>query len=532
VESVRADLAAIVKAGAGDREALVEAFAAGRAAEAMEAVKRFRNPELRPLFHRLLAHDDWRVVHRALFALEHYGDATALPKAWALLSHAEARLREKAAIACLVLWDPKALPEKNPGAALAALKAKEGNLHVRGCLEALEARARGKLPVEKVHDEPTVTLDDGLLVAPFLEGMENARKVAPGVTLKGTSKQGGGSAMKLPVAPRWTTPVLGQGSEEVSGVSLQPFANLRANGTVYHTGQDVGACLDGAGFYAAADGIVKFVHTGSDMGTLVCVEHRVAAKELATFVYMHGGSHVFVKAGDRVAPGQLLTLMGMGYSFENGGHFAHLHLGIYPGPFQVTHNFGYRAVAAGLADWHDPAVVLPLWIERTQAAAGDLEPLVPALAAAVEPLRARAYAKALAALGGATGLDDAAKADAERVRKAIEGAGPACVERAKAHRAKGYPGAARGILAAGAAELAGVPGGDAPAAEGAAWDKDPSFAKDLKAEAAFDDAVEKEAALGAKGATKAKALWADLLEHYGDTCLGDRIRARASPPPR
>jgi hypothetical protein len=54
--------------------------------------------------------------------------------------------------------------------------------------------------------------------------------------------------------------------------------------------------------------------------------------------------------------------MGLGYSIENGGHFAHLHLGLYPGPFQVTHNYGYKPAKDGLADWIDPAKALKEWI--------------------------------------------------------------------------------------------------------------------------------------------------------------------------
>jgi murein DD-endopeptidase MepM/ murein hydrolase activator NlpD len=65
-----------------------------------------------------------------------------------------------------------------------------------------------------------------------------------------------------------------------------------------------------------------------------------------------------VKAGDRVAAGQLLGSMGLGFSFENGGHFAHLHFGVYPGPFQPRHNYGYKPASEGLSDWIDPAAFL------------------------------------------------------------------------------------------------------------------------------------------------------------------------------
>ena len=487
VESVRADLLGIVRATAAERPAKIDAFVALRAAETMEAVKRFRNPELRPLFHALLAHEDWHVAHRALLALERYGDGDALATAWRLLDHAEPRLREKAAITCLVLWDEGGGKPgvKDPAADVVARLAAEGDPHVRACLKALEARVAKKLRIEKMNEEVRVKDADGLLWTPFLEGMDKGKSVAPGATLKSDARQGGGSAMKLPVARRFTTPILGYGREEVSGTSLQPFANLR-NGTVYHTGQDVGACLDGAGFYACAEGIVKLVHSGSDMGTLIVLEHHVAEKEVATLLYMHGGDTVFVKAGDRVEAGHLLGSMGTGYSFENGGHYAHLHFGAYPGPFSMTHNYGYRNVAVGLRDWFDPAVVLPDWIDRTRPPADDPGTVARAARPVAALVREGRYADALRAADTAlasSDLDEAARADLERMKASVTGAG----------------------------------------------DADPAFRKDVKAEARFRAALETEGGLVAKkDFAKLKALWEAVLADFGDTSLADRVKAKVA----
>ena len=68
---------------------------------------------------------------------------------------------------------------------------------------------------------------------------------------------------------------------------------------------DVGASLDGAGYYAPADGVVKLVHSGSDMGTLIVVQHHLGNKATVNGVYMHGGDTVFVKAGERVTCGSV-----------------------------------------------------------------------------------------------------------------------------------------------------------------------------------------------------------------------------------
>ena len=73
-EAVAGDLAAIVAASDDARPAVIAEFVEKRAPVTIEAVKRFRNPELRDLFRALLATDDWKLQHRALLALEHYED--------------------------------------------------------------------------------------------------------------------------------------------------------------------------------------------------------------------------------------------------------------------------------------------------------------------------------------------------------------------------------------------------------------------------------------------------------------------------
>jgi hypothetical protein len=532
-ESVKADLLAIVKAAEADRARVASEFAQGKAADGIEAVKRFRNPELRPLFHALLDHADWHVVHRALLALERMEDGTVVPRAFALLAHEEPRLREKAAITCLRLW-AKAGKSAPAGAAARVdeLLVAEGDPHVRSCLETLAAHLQKKATVERVSDEVRVTTPEGLIWTPFLDGMDKAGTVAPGVTLKPVMRTGGGSAARLAVAKRWTTPLLGFRREEVEGTSLQPFANLRNEGRTYHTGLDVGACLDGAGLYACAEGVVRLVHTGSDMGTLIVLEHHVSEHEVATLLYMHASDVVFVKAGEVVPAGQLLGSMGVGYSFENGGHFAHLHFGTYPGPFSATHNYGYKPVSAGLRDWFDPVVVIPDWIDRTRPPVDDPGSLPPALRDLGRLLRDGSYAKALADLdakiaGGA--LDEPARAAADRVRASLTDAGAAVVARAKAQREKGYPTAARAILARVGTSLAGVPGGDEPGKTLAAWDSDPAFKKDLAAEARFEKAlVAEEGLVAKKDPVKLRALWQDLSKDLADTALAPRVAAKVA----
>ena len=534
IDSVRGDLAAIVKAAPAARTGLVAAFVRERGLAGIEAVKRFRNPELKELLVALLGHDDWRVKHRALFALEYYGDPAVLAQAWPLMKADVPRLREKAAITCIKLWDAKAGAAAAGGdaaAAVAALLRSETDDHVRSCLDALADRIAGKLKPERTYTEFLRADPDGLRWTPFLEGMDKAAQVAPGYAKKGVSKGGGGDASKLGPSPRWTTPLLGQPDEEVKGTSLQPFANLRSNGTVHHTGLDVGACLDGAGFYAAADGYVRWVMSGSDMGTLFVLQHSTDGNETVNAVYMHGGDTAFVTGGDKVRAGQLIGTMGMSYSIENGGHFAHLHYGLYPGNFSETHNYGYKPVSAGLADWIDPAKFLPFWVERTRPLVGALRPVDAALAKAASAVRDGALGRAwteASKVAERADASDAQKADAAYVQAQIAAGAEEAGRRATAQRDAGWPASALSLLQRAAADMKNVPAAARLAADAAQWAKDPAFVRALKAETAFDLASAKAAKMAEKKepADKVRAVFEDLLRDFGDTSLKARIDER------
>lgn len=519
VSGVRTELAAIVRATPADRPRLIEEFAARRGLDWVEGWKRFRNPELKDLFVKLLDHEDWHVVHRALYALEYFADTSIAARAWSLLKHPQRRMRERAAIACIKLW-----PGGAPPGDLEALLRREEDFHVLRCLEALRLRVQGKLKLERVSEEFRVTGADGLVETPFLSGMDQAPKVAPGYAAKPVARQGKGGADRLSPAARWCWPLLGWGEEEVAGVSLQPFANLRADGTVYHTGTDVGSCIEGAGFFAAAEGVVKLVHTGSDMGTLLVVEHNAGGTP-ACAVYMHGGDTVFVEAGDKVACGQLLGTMGMGFSIENGGHFAHLHFGLYPGAFSMTHNYGYKPVKAGLADWYDPAKTLPGWMERTRPLVADLhgvaKPLERAAALAAKGEIGRAHAEALAVRDGAEPGGEV-HVDALYLLSELERAPENGVARAKAVLAAGHPSEALKELKECGARLKGLPGAEAIQQTLSAWEADPLVAKALKGESKVDAAERRAARL--KDPAEAKAIFEALLKELGDTCLAARLQ--------
>jgi hypothetical protein len=530
---VRAPLAAIVRATPAERPRMTEAFL-DSAAEDIEAVKRFRNPELAPLFRRLLSHADWRVAHRALSALERFPDPETAPEAWRLLGHPTARLREKAAIACVVLWDPERPPPvANPAEVAARTAAEEGDPHVRACLRALEDRIAGRLTVDRLADEVRVRTADGLLWTPFLDGMASASDIAPGRVPIPAARLETGAPVDPPIAERWTPPLLRFGEGDPPG--MQPYGNLRNDGRTVHTGLDVGGFLDGAGLYACADGVVRMVNSGTDTGTLVVVEHRPSEHERATVLFMHAAQVVFVRVGDTVRSGRLLASLGLGYSFENGGHFTHLHLGIYPGAFRPGHNYGYRPAVDGLADWHDPRGFLDGWIDRTRPPVEDFGPVGAVLRPAVALVRDGRYAAALAevdALLGRDGLDAQDQDDAESLRERLRAAGSSLVARAQAQRARGYPKEARAMLGRRPALLLGLPGSDLPSRAAAAWDADPQFARESSAQGRFERALAEEATLLARGDLSGlRVLWGKVSSDLAGTPIALRAAARATPFP-
>ncbi|MFV1958472.1 MAG: HEAT repeat domain-containing protein [Planctomycetota bacterium] len=522
LHDVQKDLLPMLRADEAERAVRIDKFVRRSAEGAIEALKRFRNPEFLDLFDALLDHRDWHVQHRALLVLEHTWDPAAMPRAWALLDSPEPRLREKAAITCIRLFDGS-----RSAADVDALLAREEDFYVREALLALKHRAEGTLPVERLGREVVVTVEGGLLLTPFLQAFDRLDEVAPGSKPAQVRHVGQARRGRRQVADRWVAPLLGYGEEEVVGAPLQPFGNLQADGNVYHVGEDVGACLDGAGFYAPAAGVVRMIQAGSDRGTVIVLEHELRSGKRVCSVLMHGGDTVFVEAGERVHAGQLLTSMGLSYSIENGGHFAHLHLGFYPGPFQVTRDQGDQPVKDGLADWYDPQEFLPAWIERTRPIVEVLRPLAPALASAAKRLAREefgpAYGLTRKVLDEA-GTDEAAKRDATWLLQELEDAPDRAGRRARAWRKAGFPGEALRVLETYVTRCRGIPDVAALEETIAVWKEESGFQKALKGEARVAAAEKKSAR--AKDPSRMRSTWEKLARAFGDTCLAPRIESQ------
>lgn len=518
LQDVEKDLLWMVEAPDDERPDRIARFAEKSARGAIEALKRSRDPALLPLFVTLLDHDDWRVVHRALLVLEHYWDPSAFPRAWMLLEHPERRVREKAAIACIKLWDGSRAPE-----AIDALLAEEEDLHVRRCLEALRRRAEGGLPTVRVHREVVEKQENGLLRVPFV-GDDDAHAVSAS-GLEPFSKTGR-SGKRLEEADVWTGPLLGYGEAAVVGGPMEPFGSLTPDGARLHVGQDLGACLDGAGIYAPAAGIVRHIESGFEGGTVIALEHALDRHDRVTTVLLHGGDTVFVDVGDRVAPAQLLTTVGLSWSPENGGHVAHVHVGIHEGSYVPPTGFdGDVPAGEGPGGWMDPEAFLPSWIERTRPLVAVRHRLDPAFEAAQRAIDrgdiGNAYDRARRVLKEASDL--AVREEGEWLLGRLETAPQTLVERARAWLRAGFPARALEELEQGKRRLSSLPDASILDEEMRSWRADTELDRALEGEKEVEK-LEKRTAR-ARDPSKLRDEWEALDRAYGDTAVAPRIHA-------
>ncbi len=466
LDAVEEDLARILAAAPDDRPRLVEAFVERHGSERIEAIKRFRGPDLNDVFVALLEHPDWHVRHRALLALE--SCPPEIDAIWPLLTHPHRRLRERAAITLIRVWDGR-----KSSADFEGIVANEEDFHVRQCFSALARRMEGTLPLVVLHQEEALGGRGGLSIVPYKNIVD--RWAAEPRVGKGPP----------PFATQWTWPLLGWGEEEIPDAPLAAFGEG-------HPGVDKGACLDGAGIYAAAAGVVRSLSSDA-----IVLEHQVARKDPILATYLHASATVLVEPGERVACGQLLGTLGLGFSVENGGVFAHLEYRIGPpGP---------------PPSFRDAERFLALLVDRTAPLVPPLRPLHASLRSATREIEREEYGKAEAL---ATRARDAAEpggeahADAVFLLGLLAGVPAKGIARARRLRDAGYPGDALRDLEALAARCDG-----AVEAEIDAWRKDPLFAKALKGEPRVE-ALERrpEADLSRR-----------LLAEYGDTCLRPRI---------
>jgi len=90
----------------------------------------------------------------------------------------------------------------------------------------------------------------------------------------------------------------------------------------------------------------------------VLVMSGIVSGQQATVVYGHLRiSSVSAAMGDSVHAGDMIGLLGKGYSDETDGERKHLHLSIHKG--RAVNIRGYMNSKESLADWIDPMLILP-----------------------------------------------------------------------------------------------------------------------------------------------------------------------------
>jgi murein DD-endopeptidase MepM/ murein hydrolase activator NlpD len=343
--------------------------------KAIECLIRYREPFLIPVFSKLIEHKQWYVRRLAIWATERNGGYSEIDRIVARLDDDTYLVRETAAICIAAFYTRveqfgKELP-KTPENAKAlkdaranktkhvnTLKArleKEENKFVKAAIEG-SILAMSKVPLTRIHEEPTI-------------GDAPCRRIQRGETgqlSKWTSykydKSGGG---KCAPTKSWGYPVSVYPDEIFGGLSSdKPLVALAAKNNSLHFGHDCAWFLEGCGVYAIADGVVRTVKQGCDWGGLIVVEHVCEDGTSVNALYGHCGMWLFASPGMPVKKGQLLGVMGLSFSPENGGHGAHSHFGMFSGKFDAMKCYGRGGAGMSTTGWLVPADFLGPKVEN------------------------------------------------------------------------------------------------------------------------------------------------------------------------
>lgn len=86
--------------------------------------------------------------------------------------------------------------------------------------------------------------------------------------------------------------------------------------------------LEGLPIHSISNGIVRRIQHESSWGTMIVVESQLQSGESITTLYAHLSRMVDVLPGDILYPGKKIGRIGNNVSYENGGYWAHTHIGI------------------------------------------------------------------------------------------------------------------------------------------------------------------------------------------------------------
>ncbi len=121
-------------------------------------------------------------------------------------------------------------------------------------------------------------------------------------------------------------------------------------GNSYHVGYDGAWAFEGLPVHSISKGVVRSVSHSLSWGNLITVE-SVKGRDTITVIYGHLSRYICVKPGDIISVGDKIGQIGNSVSYENGGYWSHLHLGIVKGSYRKVQIVGYDS---DLSKYEDP----------------------------------------------------------------------------------------------------------------------------------------------------------------------------------
>jgi hypothetical protein len=112
-------------------------------------------------------------------------------------------------------------------------------------------------------------------------------------------------------------------------------------GSIYHIGMDSGWLLEGLSIHSISDGIVKQISHSLSWGNHVVIETVARNGDHLCIIYGHLSPYNNLRIGDTIHLGDRIGQIGNSVTPENGGYWAHLHLGIEKNEFSRAAISGY-----------------------------------------------------------------------------------------------------------------------------------------------------------------------------------------------
>jgi murein DD-endopeptidase MepM/ murein hydrolase activator NlpD len=119
------------------------------------------------------------------------------------------------------------------------------------------------------------------------------------------------------------------------------YFGRKNRGYIYHVGIDSGWLLEGLPVHSISKGMVKYISRSLSWGHMIVIESITPALDTICVVYGHLSPLLRVHPGDTVLPGDNLGQIGNSVTFDNGGYWAHLHIGIEWNSFTNARLAGY-----------------------------------------------------------------------------------------------------------------------------------------------------------------------------------------------